>query len=102
VPTARAPSVALSNELLAELDEIEASLSHSGKSNYQKQSGAGDNVAAIANQFVAPAERQTDFMPSDDELPDEPDENQEALPYPDQDEQQEQRELTDEATTAAG
>jgi len=102
VPTESAPSVALSNELLDELDEIEASLSPLSKSKDQKQSGPGDNVAAIANQFVAPAESQTDFLPSDDELPDEPDENQEALPYPNQDEQQEQRELTDEATTAAG
>jgi hypothetical protein len=103
VPTESAPSVALSNELLAELDEIEASLPHSGKSKDQKQTGPGDDVAAIVNQFVAPAESQTDLLPSDDELPDEPDENQEALPYPDQDEQQqEQRELTDEATTAAG
>ena len=101
-PTESAPSVALSNELLAELDEIEASLSHSGKSKDQKQTGPGDDVATIANQFVAPAESQTDLLPSDDELPDEPDQNEEALPYPDQDEQQEQRELTDEATTAAG
>lgn len=96
------PGVALSNELLSELDEIEASLSYSGKSTDQKQTGPGDNVAEIANQFVAPAQTQTDFLPSDDELPDEPDQNEEALPYPDQDEQQEQRELTDEATTAAG
>jgi hypothetical protein len=98
--TESAPSVAPSNELLAELDEIEASLP-SGKSENQKQSRAGNNVAAIANQFVAPAESQTDFLPSDDELPDEPSEDQEALPYPDTDEQQEQRELTDDVTATA-
>ena len=92
----------MSNELLDELDEIEASLSYSGKSKDQKQTSPGDNVTAIANQFVAPAESQTDFLPSDDELADEHDQNEEALPYPDQDEQQEHRELTDEATTAAG
>jgi hypothetical protein len=95
-------SVALSNELLSELDEIEASLSCSGKNKDQKQTSPGDNVAAIANQFVAPAESQTDLLPSDDELPDEPDQNEEALPYPDQDEQQERHELTDEVAAANG
>jgi chromosome segregation ATPase len=96
------PSVAPSNELLDELDEIEASLSYSDKSKDQKQTGPDDNVATIANQFVAPAESQADLLPSDDELPDEPDQNEEALPYPDQDEQQERRELTDEVTAANG